>query len=111
MKFEGGREQRTSGGGEHAKRQVYRSKTPSSEKSKTQLLRSWTIVQKYMFSLKLCKTPTSEKQKKILKMFWNDRFRGKTFGPNDSNFRHAADCLKFASLERAAAAMSQLSMR
>ena len=42
MRLEGGREQRTCGGEEHAKRQVLRRKTPSSEKSKTQLLSGWT---------------------------------------------------------------------
>ena len=57
MKFEGGREQRTSGGGKDARRQVLRSNTPSSEKSKTQLLRGWT------FFSKILKTPTPEKQK------------------------------------------------
>ena len=34
MKFESGREQRASGGREHARRPAFRSKTPNSEKSK-----------------------------------------------------------------------------
>ena len=45
MSFEGGRKQRTSGGGEHARRQILRSKTLSSEKSRRQLLRGWTNFQ------------------------------------------------------------------
>ena len=45
------REKIRSGRGERDKRQVLRSKTPSSEKSKTQLLRSWTFFPKNLFFL------------------------------------------------------------
>ena len=53
MKFEDGREQRTSAGGENSKRQVLSSKTSSSEKSKNATSeRLGKFSKKKMFSLK-----------------------------------------------------------
>ena len=80
MKFEGEESREQVEGRNMPRTQVLRSKTPSSEKSKTQLLRGWTNIQNFpSFCLE---TPSSEKKK-----LWNDRFRVKNVGAGDTNFR------------------------
>ena len=73
-KVEEEREKRWSGGRESGKTQPLRSKTPSSEKSKMQLLRSWTKIKKCFLSLEMRKTLLLRNKKRPLIIVWKDRF-------------------------------------
>ena len=74
MKFDGGEKRQEVDRGERDKRQVLRSKTPSSEKSKTQLLRSWTFFLKNTCFLLIFGKKLLRSRKQLLKNFWTDRF-------------------------------------
>ena len=95
MKFGLGREKREEGNGQHA----------TSQKSKKQLLRSWTFFQKKKTYVLRCFHPkkSSEEQKKQLLIF----FGWTVSGSGDPNFQQSADCGELGSLDRMAAATSR----
>ena len=81
--------------GKSGKTQVLRSKTQSSEKSETQLLRGCTDYQKNVgFTKKKNQLLVGKK-----KSFWKDLLRVKMCGSDVPNFGQSADCHTVGSLE------------